>query len=88
MQAAFKPLSSRRGVTLSIGAAVVRPNGGHVTPAQLIRVADQCLYQAKQDGRDGARISELSGVGDDSPHVLREHPMNTDALLDSLLQGV
>lgn len=39
-------------VTVSVGVACVRPNAPHASPAQLISVADEALYQAKSRGRN------------------------------------
>ena len=41
-------------LTVSIGAAVIQRGD---TPADLIRRADQCLYQAKAEGKDRVRMS-------------------------------
>jgi diguanylate cyclase (GGDEF)-like protein len=37
-------------VTISIGVA--EPRGEGVTPAQVLKAADQALYRAKQGGRN------------------------------------
>lgn len=41
-------------VTVSMGLASVRPSDS-ATPAQLVQVADQALYEAKRGGRNGYR---------------------------------
>jgi diguanylate cyclase len=41
-------------MTVSIGAAVIQRGD---SPADLIRRADQCLYQAKAEGKDRVRMS-------------------------------
>jgi diguanylate cyclase (GGDEF)-like protein len=68
VQSAIRSISvpaanGRRGLTLSIGAAIVPPGARHLTPAQLIRAADRSLYQAKDGGRDAARFTELGEDG-------------------------
>ena len=55
--------AGRRSITLSIGAAIVPPGLKDLTPAQLVRAADTCLYQVKDDGRDGAHFVELGEAG-------------------------
>jgi diguanylate cyclase (GGDEF)-like protein len=45
-------------VTVSLGVASARPGTPGITPAALIRLADQALYQAKAQGRDQVRASE------------------------------
>lgn len=57
--------AGRRGITLSIGAAIVPPGMKDLTPAQLIRAADRCLYQVKDSGRDAARFVELGENADE-----------------------
>lgn len=47
-------------VTVSIGAAVFPQHGE--TPEDLIRNADQCLYKAKQGGRDRVVLYEASAA--------------------------
>jgi diguanylate cyclase (GGDEF)-like protein len=46
-------------VTMSLGVASTHPNAG-ISPAVLIKRADEALYQAKNEGRDQVR-SALSG---------------------------
>ena len=45
-------------VTTSIGIAFFR--AGELTPAQLLELADQALYQAKGQGRDGVALREAA----------------------------
>jgi diguanylate cyclase (GGDEF)-like protein len=79
----------RRGISLSIGAAIARPTLSNVTIDRLVRAADQCLYDAKQGGRDRVRIAELSdSETEHKRNVIANHPMDSDLLLDSLLHGV
>jgi diguanylate cyclase (GGDEF)-like protein len=64
VQAAIRSMSvplatGRRELTLSIGTAVLAADAGEVTPNQLIHAADECLYQAKAQGRGCAHIAEL-----------------------------
>jgi len=71
--------AGRRGITLSIGAAIVPPGLKDLTPAQLIRAADQCLYQVKEAGRDAARFVELADtsvehLGPLAPHSQELNP--------------
>ncbi len=75
----------RRGVTLSIGAAIAQPGSSHFTPAQMIHAADRCLYQAKAEGRDDARFADLGQTFDDDR---RESWQPEDHTLDALLQDV
>jgi diguanylate cyclase (GGDEF)-like protein len=50
-------------VTMSLGVASAEP-GIHSSPAELIKQADQALYQAKREGRDQVRLaSVLAGDG-------------------------
>ena len=53
--------NARQGLTLSIGASILRSGIGNVTPAQLIRSADECLYEVKNSGRDSARFVQFDG---------------------------
>ena len=46
-------------VTTSIGIAIYRE--GALTPEQLLHLADQALYQAKGDGRDGVALMDTDG---------------------------
>jgi diguanylate cyclase (GGDEF)-like protein len=48
-----RPADKILSVTVSIGAAA--PRGGSVTPAQVLKAADEALYRAKKGGRN--RIS-------------------------------
>ena len=52
----------RRGVTLSIGAAVIRRGYGRFTASDLVSAADEALYEAKRAGRDRAYRVELSAA--------------------------
>jgi diguanylate cyclase (GGDEF)-like protein len=45
-------------ITLSIGIAITKPKQ-HYTPEQLIKVADNALYQVKENGRNGTVYVEL-----------------------------
>jgi diguanylate cyclase (GGDEF)-like protein len=44
-------------VTISIGVAVLVPNE-HSSPQELLHLADQALYRAKQRGRNQALLAE------------------------------
>ncbi len=55
-------------LTVSLGAAVAFPCEDGWNPVDLIDAADECLYQAKADGRDCAYYSELNdGIVDVTP---------------------
>jgi len=45
------------GMTMSIGIAVKGPGE---TPADLLRRADLCLYQAKADGKNRVRVDDMA----------------------------
>ncbi len=45
-------------VTISIGVAALKPSLGD-TPDLLIQYADQAMYRAKQEGRNGARLAAM-----------------------------
>ena len=51
--------TGRQGITLSIGAAVLRRRFGDITTTQFLAAADGCLYRAKADGRDRVFSTEL-----------------------------
>lgn len=53
----------RRGITLSIGAAVIRGEYGGLTDQDLVNAADACLYRAKKEGRSRAFRAELTPQG-------------------------
>ncbi|WP_409251782.1 diguanylate cyclase [Bacillus sp. SCS-153A] len=48
-------------VTLSIGAAVSVPNAKQAA-AKLIKIADECLYEAKENGRNSIFIKEAAST--------------------------
>ena len=52
-------------MTVSIGAAVIQRGDA---PADLIRRADQCLYQAKAEGKNRVRMNS-------GPAVVRRIPL-------------
>ena len=54
--------SGRRQVTLSVGAAVISDSLSNTPPADLIAAADQCLYEAKRQGRDRGYRVELDAT--------------------------
>ena len=58
IRAPFALASGALPVTASIGIAIFR--AGEVTPAQLLDLADQALYQAKGQGRDGVALIEAA----------------------------
>lgn len=52
-------------VTISVGYACIVPNR-HASPTDLIKAADQALYQAKQEGRNRAKPAGLLSLVQDS----------------------
>ena len=54
----FALASGPLSVTTSIGIAVCREGG--LTPEQLLNLADQALYQAKGQGRDGLALLDAA----------------------------
>jgi diguanylate cyclase (GGDEF)-like protein len=48
-------------ITISLGVATTIPDR-HSSPAMLLQLADQLLYQAKQNGRDTYRINSLGAI--------------------------
>ena len=52
-------------LTVSIGGSVVQPGD---TPADLMRRADQCLYQAKAEGKNRVRMNT-------GPTTIRRMPL-------------
>lgn len=58
IRAPFDLASGALPVTTSIGIAIFR--AGELTPAQLLHLADQALYQAKGQGRDGVALIEAA----------------------------
>jgi diguanylate cyclase (GGDEF)-like protein len=71
--------SGRRQVTLSVGAAVISDSLSDTSPDDLIGATDQCLYQAKRQGRGrGYRMeiraalstaAELTAITADEPEL-------------------
>ena len=59
IRAPFALASGPLAVTASIGIAIYR--AGDLAPAQLLDLADQALYQAKRQGRDGVALIEAPG---------------------------
>jgi diguanylate cyclase (GGDEF)-like protein len=57
-------------VSLSIGAAVIHEIDRHQSMADLFELADMCLYQAKEEGRDCAFKIEVAG-GSVSPEPVK-----------------
>jgi diguanylate cyclase (GGDEF)-like protein len=51
--------SDKNIVTASVGLASMRPGASHLNADRLIARADEALYAAKRDGRDGVRAWEL-----------------------------
>lgn len=49
--------SSTGSVTVSVGVAIVRPQAGR-SPQGAVQLADQALYDAKRDGRNGVKVLE------------------------------
>jgi len=47
-------------VTLSIGGTVIKPNLKCKTTEELIKIADDLLYDSKQNGRNTMTIKDLS----------------------------
>ena len=54
--------SGRRQVTLSVGAAVISDSLETTTSEDLIAAADQCLYEAKRQGRGRGYRTEIDGA--------------------------
>ncbi len=59
-----------RAVTISIGTALLPDGAEEITPACLIHAADECLYQAKRDGRGRSRSVELTGYVNQAQDVV------------------
>ena len=58
----FDLVSGPRAVSTSIGVAVVQ--GGALSPAEFMQLADQALYDAKAAGRDTARLAVDASVAE------------------------
>jgi diguanylate cyclase (GGDEF)-like protein len=55
-------------ITLSIGVATFPEHGS--TPDDLLRIADQCLYQSKSSGRDRVTVaSRIAGSSQEAPRI-------------------
>jgi diguanylate cyclase (GGDEF)-like protein len=52
-------------VTISVGYACIVPNR-HSSPTDLIRAADQALYQAKQEGRNRTKSASILSLVQES----------------------
>ena len=54
-------------VSISAGIAACRPAQGGATPEELIAAADEALYQAKRQGRDGYTVASGLAAGAPAP---------------------